>query len=148
MSFLPVLAGTDILCGAGNLESQSSVNLPQLLLDDGLLGTIKRMVQGVMLDDDDLAVDIIDQVGPKGHFLDTDHTFERFRTAFLPSGLFDRTFREDWENRGRPDVIDKARDRVDRILREHQVEPLSEEQQKQIEEIVQEARVTLTTVES
>jgi trimethylamine--corrinoid protein Co-methyltransferase len=124
------------------------VNLPHLLLDDQLFATIKRMVEGVLIDDDHLAVDVINQVGPKGHFLDTDHTFERFREAFLPSELFDRTFRQDWENRGRPDVMDRVRDRIEQILKKHQVQPLSEEQLKQIKEIVEEATATLTTVES
>jgi len=148
MSFLPVLAGTDIMCGAGNIESQSTMGLPQLLLDDELFASIKRMVEGVQIDDDSLAVEVIDEAGPKGQFLASDHTLRRFREAFRQSELFDRTFRDTWEKRGCPEAMDRVYDKMDQILKKHKVEPLSEEQLMEIEEIVSEARATLTTVES
>lgn len=148
MTPLPVLAGTDIVVGAGNIESVATMSLPQLLLDDELFASIKRMVEGVQIDDDSLAVDATDQVGPKGQFLDSDHTLRRFREAFRQSELFDRTFRDTWEKRGRPQVMDKVYDKMDQILKKHEVEPLPEEQLKQLEEIVSEAKAKLTTVET
>jgi len=147
-AFLPALAGADIVCGAGNLESQATMSLPQLLLDNDLFATVKRMVDGVAVSPDDMALEVIDQVGPRGQFLGTDHTLIRCRKAFLPTRLFDRNFRGTWEGKGRPQVADKVVGQMEAILREHRVDPLSPEQLKEIEGIVGEAKATLTTFES
>lgn len=148
MAFMPALAGADIVCGAGNLESQYTMSLPQLVLDNELFGSIKRMLQGIQVNDDDGAIEVIEEVGPTGNFLGTDHTFKRFRQASRPAELFDRNLRGNWEKQGRPDVLTKAHQKIDRILKEHQAPPLREEQLRQIQELVTEASATLTTFES
>jgi len=148
MAFLPVLAGTDIMCGAGNLESQSTMSLPQLFLDDALFASIKRMVESVQIDDESLAVWVINQVGPKGQYLDSDHTLRHFRGAFNQNELFDRKVRDAWQSEGRPMVMDRIEEAMEHTLATHEVEPLKQGQKSLIEEIVKESTETLTTVES
>jgi trimethylamine--corrinoid protein Co-methyltransferase len=147
-AFLPTLAGADIVCGAGNLESQSTMSLPQLLLDNELFATVKRMTEGVVVSPEDIGVDVIDQAGPKGQFLDKEHTLSRCRKAFLRTDLFDRNSRGAWEGKGRPQVADKVAHQLEDILQEHRVDPLSAVQLMEFEDIVSEARATITTFES
>ncbi len=143
-SLIPVMAGVDIITGSGTMEAETTNYLTQMVIDDELFANIKQLVNGVQVNDDTLAVDVIDQVGPRGQFMDTDHTFEHFREALRPNDMFDHTFRENWEERGKPDIMDKARERVDQILKEHKVESLSDEQLEQIGEIEREAKIKLS----
>lgn len=147
-SFPRILAGTDVVGGAGKLEWQATISMPQMLLDEELFASLRRATQGVVIDDDELAVDVVDEIGPKGQYLVRLHTLARFRRAVEPIELFDRSFRRSRQQRGRPQVMEKVVPKMDRILAQRRVPPLTSAQLGAFGEIACQAEQTLHAVES
>jgi trimethylamine--corrinoid protein Co-methyltransferase len=82
-----------------------------------------------------LALDLIHEVGHESDFLNTEHTMRHFREDWYPE-LFDRNNFEGWQLDGGKDLRQRARERIDQILAEHQPEPLPAGVQATIDEIV------------
>jgi trimethylamine--corrinoid protein Co-methyltransferase len=90
---------------------------------DEVVGMVTRFMQGVEVSDETLALDVIDQVGPGGHFLGEAHTVRHYRENWFPR-LHDRHNRAGWEQAGAQTLGDRARARVQEILETHQPVPL------------------------
>ncbi len=88
--------GNFILHSAGIMETYNCVSFEKLMLDDEIIGMVKRIGRGVTVDDDCLAYDVIQEVGPQGEFLSHEHTFDHFRSEFYNPVISDRnTSRKD-----------------------------------------------------
>jgi trimethylamine--corrinoid protein Co-methyltransferase len=135
---------TDALCGGnivhdlGYLESGLTGSLAQLAICDEVLGWIEYFVQGVEINDETLALDLIDEIGPDGQFLDSEHTLEHFRERWYPN-LFDRNNYDGWLAKGGKTLSERATERVAAILAEHQPEPLPDDVAKAVHAIVERA---------
>ncbi|MGQ9587278.1 MAG: [trimethylamine--corrinoid protein] Co-methyltransferase [Thermoplasmata archaeon] len=134
-----VLAGADIVFGPAVLNSAKTYSVEQLVIDDEVAGTLTRIAQGMAVDDEALAVDLIDKVGPGGAFIGTKHTLEHLRKDVWMPELADRNIAENWMKLGAKDMRAKAKEKVDRILSEHRVEPLEKEQKKEIDQVLKAA---------
>ena len=121
--FTSYLAGGDMLCATGTIYAGRVFAFEQVLLDSELVDIIHVLEDGMSVSDEDLAVDVIDDVGPGGHFLAHEHTLRNMRRNWLPR-YFDRATWEEWEAAGRPSPRDRARERARRILDEHHPDPL------------------------
>jgi trimethylamine--corrinoid protein Co-methyltransferase len=124
--FQVTLAGSNFVHhAAGMLEDMSAISYEQFVLDDELLGMAMRAVRGIEVNDETLALDVIDRVGPGGHFLLDDHTSLHMRHEhYYPSGVIDREIRAAWEANGASDARDRARGVARRLLAEHRAQPL------------------------
>ena len=91
--------------------------------------------RGVPVDEETLALDVIEELGPTGDYLQHKHTLSHFREPFY-SKLFDKGSYARWEKRGRLTMEQRAAAVVDNILAEHTVAPLPEDVQAQIKAIV------------
>lgn len=120
------LAGANFIHhAAGMLEDMSTIAYEQFVIDNELLGMAMHAVRGIEVNDDTLALDAIDRVGPGGHYLMDEHTLRYVRTEhYFPSAVFDRQGREAWEQAGSTDAWMRAKEIARRILAEHQPEPL------------------------
>ncbi len=120
------LAGANFIHhAAGMLEDMSTIAYEQFVIDNELLGMAMHAVRGIEVNDDTLALDVINQVGPGGHYLMEEHTMRYMRTElYYPSAVFDRQGREMWEETGGTDAWTRAKEIARRILAEHQPEPL------------------------
>lgn len=120
------LAGANFIHhAAGMLEDMSTIAYEQLVIDNDLLGMAMRAVRGIEIDDDTLALDVIDRVGPGGHYLTDEHTLRYMRTEhYYPSAIFDRQDREKWEQSGSMDAWSRAKEAARRILADHKPKPL------------------------
>jgi trimethylamine--corrinoid protein Co-methyltransferase len=120
------LAGANFIHhAAGMLEDMSTIAYEQFVMDNELLGMAMRAVRGIEVNDETLALDAIDRVGPGGHYLMDEHTLRYMRTEhYYPSAIFDRQGREMWEEAGATDAWARAKEVARRILAEHQPEPL------------------------
>ena len=94
---------------------------------------------GIPVDDNTLALKVIEKVGtggPGSIFLTEDHTFENYEKAnFLPD-LLDRSRYDAWESAGSMDMYKRCNAEAKRILAEHQVELKTDEVIKEIERII------------
>jgi len=104
----------------GMITNMNCVSLEQAAIDDELVGMVKRVLRGINVTDEMLAVEAIERVGPGGHFLTDDHTIKFMRSEFFLPKVGDRRDRELWEEEGRLDTRARAAARVEQLLREHQ----------------------------
>ena len=70
--------GNFILHAAGIIESYNCTSFEKLIVDNEIIGYLKRINQGVTVNEDTLAYDVIEEVGPRGTFLVTEHTLDHF----------------------------------------------------------------------
>lgn len=132
------LVGGHIVHDLGYLESGLMGSLVQLVICDEIVDWLGHFIRGVEVNEDTLALDLIDEIGPDGQFLQTEHTYQHYRERWYPS-LFERENYDSWEAKGSKDLGERARERVNSILESHQVEPLPEEVSQRIDEIVERA---------
>ena len=71
---LAALAGVNVVYGLGMLESGVTIDFGQLVMDNEFAGMIKHVLHGIPVDDENLAVDVIHDVGPLKDFLAQKHT--------------------------------------------------------------------------
>ena len=100
--------GNMIKHAAGWMEGGLQASLEKLVLDVDLLQMVAEFLSPVQTSPDDLAIDAIRDVGPAGHFFGTQHTQERYKTAFYPPILSDWRNHENWLEAGSPTTMNKA----------------------------------------
>ena len=135
---IEALYGANLIHDVGYLESGKCNSFEQLVICDEIINYIKHFMQGLEVSEETLALDLIHEVGHQGGFLGTEHTRRHFRDDWYPD-LFDRNNFERWQAAGSKTLRQKARERVDEILAEHQPEPLPPDVQRRIDEIVNRA---------
>ena len=135
---IEALYGVNLIHDVGYLESGKCNSFEQLVICDEIINYIKRFMQGLEVSEETLALNLIHEVGHQGDFLSTEHTMRHFREDWYPD-LFDRNNFERWQAAGSKTLRQKARERVDEILAEHQPEPLPPDVQRRIDEIVNRA---------
>ena len=113
-----------VLHSAGILESYNCMSYEKFIIDDEMCGMIKRIKRGYDVNPATLAFDIIKDVGPGGHFLDKDHTFEHFRTEFHQPQLSNRDDFISWQAHGSPRSLDTANKKVREILETYEAPEL------------------------
>ncbi|MBN1179688.1 MAG: trimethylamine methyltransferase family protein [Anaerolineae bacterium] len=114
-----VLAGVNFITCGGTLDATMLESHPLLVLDDELCGMALRMAEGIRVDEETLALDVIRKVNYSGHYLAEKHTMRHFRTEHYMPALLVREGYETWEKEGRKNAIDRARERVRAILAAH-----------------------------
>ncbi len=119
----------NLLPGCGHLGSFMGGSLEKMILDAELIEYVDNFLRPVRCGEDDLALEAIKEVGPKGNFLNHPLTFKRFRTEFHDPLVFNRDSYGRWKRRGRPQAVDLARIRVDIYLEQYRrpdIDPLLE----------------------
>ncbi len=97
-----------LMHGAGWLEGGLCASFEKFVLDCDLLQMVASYTQPLEVNDAELALDAIADVGPGGHFFGTQHTQERFENAFYPPIISDWRNHESWAESGAPDAMSKA----------------------------------------
>ncbi len=128
--------GTNGILNAGILAGGMTASYEQLVLDDEMFGACLRLARGIEVSDATLALDLIEQVGPRGIYIDQRHTLKHLKAEhWLPRlssrGTFDR-----WRERGGSDILTRARERVRELLQTHQPVPLADPAREEISRIV------------
>jgi trimethylamine--corrinoid protein Co-methyltransferase len=115
----------------------------QLVIDNELAGLTKFTLQGIPVNDETLAVDVIHEIGQSRNFLSHPHTMKHMRTAQSHPKLIDRRIRADWQADGGKTMYERAWEEALEILATHKPEPLPEGVQKTIRSIIKEAEAEL-----
>ena len=121
---IPALAGADMIYGPGMLESGITFDLAQLTLDCEFARMIKHTVNGISVNEETIALDVIQEIGPFGDFLAHMHTFDHMREQSRAE-IIDRRTRSAWEMDGAIDSYTRACHKVRHILENHLPEPLA-----------------------
>lgn len=115
-AFLALIAGACISGGAGSLAAVSTGSLEQLVLDGDLYGRMLRSKEGIDFSGDRLGLECIQQVGPFGHFLESEHTLDHLRGEYNYLLAVNRISAPIWEEQGAKDVLKLAHEKVLDIL--------------------------------
>jgi len=141
---MAALGGVNKVFYPGTMEGALTISKESLVLDDEIIGELYRVLEGVNVNEKTLALDVIDRVGPGGHFLSQRHTMQFLEGEHFLPALSDRRTREKWEEAGSKGMADHAHERMERILAEHQVDPLPAEVEAELERIVREVEARQT----
>ncbi len=133
--FTDALFGGNLVHDVGYLESGMSGSLPQLVICDEVISWIEAFMHEVVITDETLALDLIDEVGPDGQYLDNPHTMKHFRDRWYPN-LFERSNYDSWQKKGGKDLGTRATDVVEKIVNEHEPERLPDDIAKAVHEVV------------
>ncbi len=114
-------AGANRLCEFGGMiGSLMGCSFESMVIDDEAGGMILRSLRGIDVTDETMAVDVIHQCAiDPGHFLGNPHTLNYMNSEFVYPRLMDRERTDTWENEGKTDLMDRARDKANSILDSH-----------------------------
>jgi len=112
---LELFAGADFLFGAGLLDSVTQMSLEELVVADEVFGMVSRLLRGVTVDREHLAVELIEQMGFKGDYLFAPHTRQHVRELWQ-ARLGETGTYEGWLSSGAPSTADRAQARVEELL--------------------------------
>jgi len=136
-TIVAALAGINIIIGAaGSLQNALGASYTKFVVDNEIIGYIKRIVSGIEFTPETMALDVIKRIGPAGHFLTEDHTIRHFRDELFMPVLSNREALSRWEAGGCKTIDQKAAEEAERILKEHQPTPLPEEVEKELWDVV------------
>jgi trimethylamine--corrinoid protein Co-methyltransferase len=132
---LETLAGAQMAHDVGYLEGGMCNSIEQIVVCEELIGYTKQFMRPLEISEETLALDLIDQIGPDGDYLGSDHTHKHYREDWYPK-LFDRRNYEEWHRAGAKTLRQRAREKALKILETHQPEPLPADIQSQVDRIV------------
>jgi trimethylamine--corrinoid protein Co-methyltransferase len=119
----------------GLLDHATAISPELIVLTDEVIDMVKVAMGGIEVTDESLALDLIDEVGPGGHYLTQDHTLMHFRDFWVPS-ILDRSMLSAIPEGENPlHCEDRLREKTLRIMHEHQPEPLPEDVLSEIQRV-------------
>lgn len=134
-TFMASIVMSDMLLGLGFLHGSRIWSFAEMMLDAEIFSIIHKMMQGITVNDETLALDAIAAVGPGGNFLSQKHTRNHMRDLFLPQFMDRRPYTE-WETK-KDDARDWALNKARKLLAEHQPDPLDEKLAAELERIIE-----------
>ena len=122
-----LMGGADLFNMGGLLGSLMAFDFAKAVIDNEIALMLKRLNRGIEVSDDDIALDLIKEVGPGGSFMDSMHTLEHMKDQVLFTQIAERDMFQIWEKKGRPDAEAKALELAKKILSKDNPAVISEE---------------------
>ncbi|MCK4318688.1 trimethylamine methyltransferase family protein [Candidatus Bathyarchaeota archaeon] len=133
---LAAMARVNVVSGPGMQASENCQSLEKLVIDNELCGAAYRLIDGIRVDEETLAAEIISKVGPGGHFLAEKHTRDHhMKERHMPSDVIDRLSPDAWTKAGSKDATRRAKEIADETLREHTPKPLPKDSEDRLETV-------------
>ena len=132
---LSCLNGINLAHDVGYIDNGLTTSLEQLVVSNEVIGMVRRISQGFEINEETMALDLINRIGPGGEYLTSDHTLRHFKENWFPK-LISRIPFERWEKGGRKDLGTRANERVKFILENHCPRPLEEGLRSELRKIV------------
>ena len=101
----------------GVLDSIMSISLEKFIIDEELLARVIRICEGVDTSEKAMSMDVMQEVGPGGNYLQHKDTFKNFKNGWLPS-VSNWDSYDKWEKNGKEDILLRANRKVTQILEE------------------------------
>ena len=140
-ALIGMLSWPDLIVGSGLLGGSMVLSLEQQVIDAEVFRMAKQAHRGIPTSEDKWLVDVIQQVGPGGNFLGQKSTVANMRTGeWLIPRLGWHDTQKAWQDAGKVDILDQAREKVERLLTEHEPLPLPPEVERELLHIEQKAK--------
>jgi trimethylamine---corrinoid protein Co-methyltransferase len=133
-TFMACVAMSDMLLGVGFLHGSRIWSFAEMMMDCEIFSIIHKTMQGIIVNDETLALETIAAVGPGGNFLSQKHTLKHMRDLFLPQFMDRRPYSE-WETK-QDDARDWALAKARKVLETHQPDPLDEKISAEMAKII------------
>lgn len=137
---MPALAKTSLIYGMGMIDMGMAVSYEQLLMDAEFVRMFKRAEQGIEVNEDTLAQEVISAVGPAGNYLGQRHTLKHMRKEISTVKLIDRKSASLWEKEGSLDIVQRANKEAKRIFTKYEPERLAPELEQELDSIIEGTR--------
>jgi trimethylamine--corrinoid protein Co-methyltransferase len=128
------LSGANIIHDIGYLEDGLCGSFEQVVITDEIVAMVKRYIQGIKVDTNTLALDIIEKVGPGGNFLSEEHTYKNFKSEMFMPKLIDRNMYANWKKAGAKSLEKRVNEKVKDIILSYKPEPISDAKLAAIDE--------------
>jgi trimethylamine--corrinoid protein Co-methyltransferase len=130
------LVGANLVHDAGSWIDHGSLVSPAfMVLVNEVLDMVKQYMRGIPVNEETLAIELIDRIGPGGHYLDEDHTMRHFRDVWYPN-LFDRTIYDVWQQQGAKRFEERLREKTLQAM-DHKPAALSSEIVKELDRMAE-----------
>jgi trimethylamine--corrinoid protein Co-methyltransferase len=116
--FLTLLSGANAIHDVGLIGSATVLSLEVSVMTNEIVSMIKHIMKGVEVNEETLSLDLIDKIGPTGHYLYEEHTMKHFKDYFYPE-LLNRKKYDQWVNEGSRSYRDKLQKKVMDIIENH-----------------------------
>jgi len=112
-----MVSGMDMFNIGGLIDALKTFDFAKAVIDDEVAQMMKRVKRGVKFSEDELAVNLIKEVGPGGSFIVAKHTMSRMKSEAVMTKIADRDTRTTWEKKGAMDIQAHAMRRVKEIMK-------------------------------
>ncbi len=133
------LSGASLVHDNNYMEYGNTGSYDLLTANNEILGMVKKILQGVEVNDYTMAVDVIDKVGPSGHFLGEKHTIDEVRKNFWIPELMNRYRYDEWKAKGATTMGERINQKTCDILQNHECEPLDKKTCERLDAILEKA---------
>lgn len=132
-----------VLHAAGILDSYSTASPEKFILDCDRIRYLQRFERGFDISDESIALDLIEEVDPGGHFLNKRHTMEHCKTEFHIPDIYDRKSFDDWDQHGNKSAFERAHERMQQQLEKYERPPIDEDIEADLTRYVEEKRADI-----
>ncbi len=141
-TFASVMTNADMMNGCGLLNGSKILSYPHMVMETEIYGIVQKVADGILVDDETLALDLIKKVGHNGTYLAEKHTRQHMKEIWRPT-VWDRTPYDNWLREGKKGALEKATEIADDILANYQPEPLPDDVVAELRAIVARADAEL-----
>jgi trimethylamine--corrinoid protein Co-methyltransferase len=135
-ALLGALGGINMISGPGMLDFESTQSIEKLVVDNEIVGMVKRLIEGIEDHGIPFASEILKDYEDKEELLSHPSTLKYFRKElFLPSPIIDRMTRDSWREQGSKSARKRAKDEANKLLDKPSIKPIDESLQKQLNKI-------------
>lgn len=135
-TLLSSLNGGNLVHDVGYINNGLTTSFAQLVVSNEVIGLVRRITRGIEFNEETMALDLIDKVGPGGEFLTSKHTLKNFRRNWFPD-LMSRIPYEKWQKQGGKDLGERANERACTILDNHKPRPLASGIQEALKNLIE-----------
>lgn len=133
------LSGANLVTGVGQTESGLAGSLELLVMGDEAMGMARRVMRGILVNEEMLARGVIDVVSPGGHYLGEEHTLKFFKSEFWWPTLMNRSRIDDWMAAGAKPMDQRVKEKTQNLIKTHKPEALSAEKIAAMQAVVAKA---------
>jgi trimethylamine--corrinoid protein Co-methyltransferase len=139
---LTAMSGCNIIVnatGGALAPGIDAMSLEKAVIDNEVAGHVSRILDGITVNEETLAVDLIREVGPEGHYLSHKHTLKHFTTEHPMPTISDRKPVDQWLKDQGKDARDRAREKAKEIVRTHHAVPMDKDIERKLDEFIERA---------
>ena len=137
---MAALAGGNLNNFAGILESNFSASFSKLVIDDEIIMNTKRILKGMSIENEKLALDVINELGPLGQYMGNAHTLKHMKEELTIPRISSKGMYAEWQRQGSLDLEEVARRNAQEILKVHQPTPVEDKRLEEMYTILEEAK--------